>query len=521
MVVAGVEGFANASPDQAPGASAPSPSAGVPSARTYAATLRAAQDDAGAEARALGLGAKEKLVVRDVIKAADGTVHTRYERTYGGLPVLGGDLVVHEGKGTARSATKATGARISVPSLDAAKSAASAEKTALTASGEEDTTGRRAASPRKVIWAADGKPALAWETVVTGTQPDGTPSELHVVTDAVTGKRLHTSEAIETGTGTGNYNGTVPLNTSKSGRSYTLTDSARGGHKTNDAGNSASETDPGELFTDKDDKWGGGRQTAAVDAAYGHGKTWDFYKSVLKRNGIRNDGKAAFSRVHVGNNYANAYWNDDCFCMSYGDGEDGNHPITELDVAAHELSHGVTSATAGLEYRGESGGLNEATSDIFGTAVEFFAKNPKDRADYLIGELVDLRGDGKPLRYMDQPSKDGQSQDYWDQRTGGLNPHLSSGVGNHFFYLLGEGSGAKTINGVRYNSPTKDGSKVTGIGRDKAIRIWYKALTEQFTSTTDYAAARQGTVKAASELFGNGSKEVKAVEAAWTAVNVK
>ncbi|WP_432093512.1 M4 family metallopeptidase [Streptomyces sp. bgisy100] len=519
MVVAGVEGFASASPDDTPRDASPAPSASP--ARQRVMELKAAQSEAGAEAKGLGLGAKEKLIVRDVVKAADGTVHTRYERSYGGLPVLGGDLVVHEKKGAERGVTKATEARISVASLDAAEPASGARKQALATFNGEDGSRASAESPRKVIWAGDGKSVLAWETVVTGTRKDGTPSAVHVITDAATGKQLAANETIQTGTGTGDYNGKVELDTSKSGGSYTLTDSAHGGHKTNDAKNSESETAPGELFTDPDDTWGGGRQSAAVDAAYGHAKTWDFYKNTLKRNGIKNDGKAAFSRVHVGNNYDNAYWNDKCFCMSYGDGKDGKSPLTSLDVAAHELSHGVTSATAGLEYRGESGGLNEATSDIFGTAVEFSAKNSKDRADYLIGELVDIRGDGKPLRYMDQPSKDGRSQDYWDQQTDGLDPHLSSGVGNHFFYLLSEGSGAKTINGVKYNSPTKDGSKVTGIGRDKAVQIWYKALTEQFTSTTTYAEARKGTVKAAGELYGAGGTEVKAVEAAWTAVDVK
>ncbi len=98
--------------------------------------------------------------------------------------------------------------------------------------------------------------------------------------------------------------------------------------------------------------------------------------------------------------------------------------------------------------------------------------------------------------------------------------HNSSGVANHFFYLLSEGSGAKTINGVSYDSPTKDGSKVTGIGRDKALQIWYKALTTYFTSTTDYKGARTGTLKAASDLYGASSTEYKTVEAAWSAVDV-
>ncbi|MYU17588.1 peptidase M4 family protein, partial [Streptomyces sp. SID8361] len=91
----------------------------------------------------------------------------------------------------------------------------------------------------------------------------------------------------------------------------------------------------------------------------------------------------------------------------------------------------------------------------------------------------------------------------------------------HFFYLLSEGSGAKVINGVSYNSPTYDGSTVTGIGRDKAIKIWYRALTTYWTSTTKYAGARTGTLSAAADLYGSSSTEYKAVAAAWTAINVK
>ncbi len=121
---------------------------------------------------------------------------------------------------------------------------------------------------------------------------------------------------------------------------------------------------------------------------------------------------------------------------------------------------------------------------------------------------------------MDKPSKDGASRDYWSSNLGSVDVHYSSGPANHFFFLLSEGSGARTVNGVSYNSPTYDGSTVTGIGRAKALQIWYKALTTYFTSTTNYKAARTGTLSAASALYGAGSAEYKAVDAAWKAVNV-
>ncbi|MET8923204.1 M4 family metallopeptidase [Streptomyces sp. NPDC004623] len=477
---------------------------GVNTATQRTTALRSAQSDAPAAAEALGLGGQEKLIVRDVIKDAHGTVHTRYERTYAGLPVLGGDLVTHTAAdGKSKGVDKATDARISVPSTQPKLKAA--------------------ASARKVVWAGDGKPALAFETVREGVQKDGTPSRLHLITDATTGKKLHSFEAIETGTGNSQYSGQVTLSTTKGGSGFELTDGDRGGHKTYDLGQG--QTGTGDLVTDADDTWGDGtggdRQTAAVDAHYGAATTWDFYKNELGRDGIAGDGKAAYSRVHFGTGYVNAFWDDSCFCMTYGDGADDKSALTAIDVAGHEMSHGLTAATANLDYSGESGGLNEATSDIFGTSVEFFADNTTDPGDYLIGEKIDINGDGTPLRYMDKPSKDGGSADYWDAGVGDLDVHYSSGVANHFFYLLAEGSGAKTIGGVDYDSPTADSSTVTGIGRQKAYQIWYKALSVYMTSSTDYAGARDATEKAATDLFGADSAELAAVGAAWNGVNVK
>ncbi|GAA0913869.1 M4 family metallopeptidase [Streptomyces thermoalcalitolerans] len=489
--------------------------------------IQQAQADAVGTAREIGLGAQEKLVVRDVVKDADGTVHTRYERTYAGLPVLGGDLIVHTSRtGRTQGVTKATEATIKVDTLTPRIAAAKAEKQAVTlarAAGSENTTPDQA--PRKVIWAGDGTPVLAYETVVGGLQDDGTPNELHVITDATTGEKLYEYQGVVNGTGRTLYSGTVTLSTTRSGSTYQLYDTTRGGHRTYNLARGTSGT--GTLFTDADDVWGTGTasssssdQTAAADAAYGAQVTWDFYKNVFGRNGIRNNGTAAYSRVHYGNNYINAFWSDSCFCMTYGDGAGNVKPLTSLDVAGHEMSHGLTSYTAGLRYSGESGGLNEATSDIFGTGVEFYANNASDPGDYLIGEKIDINGNGTPLRYMDRPSKDGASADYWSSGVGNRDVHYSSGVANHFFYLLAEGSGAKTINGVSYNSPTYDGSRITGIGRDKALQIWYKALTTYMTSTTTYKGARTATLNAAAALYGSGSTEYNTVAAAWTAVNV-
>ncbi|MFI6146214.1 M4 family metallopeptidase [Streptomyces sp. NPDC051109] len=517
---------ADATASQARNAAQPNPGASAvnlsPSER---ATLIADANSTTVQAaKALGLGEQEKLVVRDVVKDADGTTHTTYERTYGGLPVLGGDLTVHAKGGVTKSITKATNHEIKVADTTATVTPAGAEGQAVSAANAAGSKDAKASkSARKVIWAAEGAPVLAYETVVGGLQDDGTPSELHVVTDAKTGAKITQWQAIETGTGNTMYSGQVTMGTSQSGSNYTLTDAGRGNHKTYDLNGGSSGT--GSLFTNTTDVWGNGaasnRATAGADAHYGAQLTWDYYKNVHGRNGLRNDGVAPYSRVHYGNAYVNAFWDDSCFCMTYGDGTSNTHPLTSIDVAAHEMTHGLTSVTGNMTYSGEPGGLNEATSDIMAANVEFYANNPQDVGDYLVGEKIDINGDGTPLRYMDKPSKDGGSKDAWYSGIGGIDVHYSSGPANHVYYLMSEGSGAKVINGVSYNSPTSDGLPVTAIGRDAAAKIWFRALTVgYFKSNTNYAAARTATLQAAADLYGQGSTTYNNVANAWAGINV-
>ena len=211
--------------------------------------------------------------------------------------------------------------------------------------------------------------------------------------------------------------------------------------------------------------------------------------------------------------------------MTYGDGDGKTfNPFDSLDVAGHEMSHGVTSRTANLTYSGESGGLNEATSDIFGTMVEFYANNPNDAPDYLIGEKLYKNGTGF-IRSMIQPSVDGRSADCWYSDVGLLDVHYSSGVANHFFYLLAEGTtdGLPSKTCVAGNIKVATGTgTVAGIGREKAEKIWYRALTVYMAAGTNYAGARTATINAANDLRVLNqltSTDVDAVAAAWNAVN--
>ncbi|MEV7507965.1 M4 family metallopeptidase [Streptomyces sp. NPDC090085] len=517
---------ADATASQAPKAAQANPGAAnrVLSASERATLLAEANSTTAQAAKALGLGSGEKLVVRDVVQDADGTTHTTYERTYNGLPVLGGDLTVHAKGGVTKSVTKATQHEIKVADTDATVTPAAAESQAVAAAGAE---GSKEAKPsknaRKVIWAAEGAPVLAFETVVGGLQHDGTPNELHVVTNAKTGAKITEWQAVETGTGNTQYSGQVTIGSTQSGSTWNLTDAARGSHKTYNLNRGSSGT--GTLFSGPDDIWGNGSpsnlETAGADAQYGAQLTWDYYKNVHGRNGLRNDGVAPYSRVHYGNAYINAFWQDSCFCMTYGDGAGNNKPLTSIDVAAHEMTHGLTSVTGNMTYSGEPGGLNEATSDIFAAAVEFHANNAQDVGDYLVGEKIDINGDGTPLRYMDKPSKDGSSKDAWYSGIGSIDVHYSSGPANHWYYLASEGSGAKVVNGVSYDSPTSDGLPVTAIGRDAASKIWFRALTTGlFKSNTNYAAARTATLQAAADLYGAGSVTYNNTANAWAAINV-
>ncbi|MBO9520269.1 MAG: M4 family metallopeptidase [Nocardioidaceae bacterium] len=505
LAVATISSLAQAAPAGAGGSS--HVDAAIAAAKSHAGATKAGQGQA--------------FQATDMIVDKNGTTHVRLHRTYHGLPVVGGDLVVHLAKGNTWKGASLT--------LDKGLALATTPSVGSKAA-QSKATNAEAAS---LVVDATSTPRLAWKVLSSGTQHDGTPSRLATYVDARTGQVIRTEQEIQTVDGNGQslYGGTVPLQLTLSGSTYQLKDPTRGNTYTTDMGNATDSLlcqlfgagcKTGTLFTSPDNSFGNGstssRESAAVDAQYGTNMTWDFYKTTFGRNGIFGNGTGSFNRVHYGKNYVNAFW--DGTKMTYGDGDGVSYgPLTSLDVAGHEMSHGVTENTAGLTYSGESGGLNESTSDIFGTLVEFFANNASDPGDYLIGERFDLKNH-LGLRRMDNPASDGKSASCWSSGVGNLDVHYSSGVGNHFFYLLAEGSGPKTFGGVAHNSTTCNGSSVTGIGRAAAGAIWYRALTVYMTSSTNYSGARTATLNAARDLYGTGSVNYNAVAAAWSAVSV-
>ena len=492
--------------------------------------ISAAKSHAGATRFGDGQSLKAVATLVD----ADGTSHVRMHRTYRGLEVVGGDLVVHQAPaGTWKGSSQTLDDTLDLQ-VTPKVSATTAKSRALAPSAvTREISGAKASASTLVVDATGSSPRLAWKVLSGGTQEDGTPSRLATYVDATSGKVLRAEQEIVNVDGSGQslYGGTVPLQLTLSGSTYQLKDPTRGNTYTTDMNNKTdsmrcqllgSGCSTGTLFTSPDNSFGNGstssRESAAVDAQYGTNETWDYYKNVHGRNGIFGNGSGSYNRVHYGSNYVNAFW--DGTKMTYGDGDGVNYgPLTSLDVAGHEMSHGVTENSANLTYSGESGGLNESTSDIFGTMVEFYAGNANDPGDYLIGEEFDLK---KHLgfRRMDNPASDGSSYNCWSPTVGSADVHYSSGVGNHFFYLLSEGSGAKTIGGVAHNSTTCNGSTVSGIGRDSAAKIWYRALTVYMTSNTNYSGARTASLNAARDLYGSGSTQYNAVASAWSAVSV-
>jgi Zn-dependent metalloprotease len=488
-----------------------------------AGAVSSAKAGVSAHASRFGFGPGQGLTARTTYH--DGSGYTiRFDRTYRGLPVVRGDFIVH--LNSAGQYRYGEGLRISgLP----AKLAPSISKSAAIAAASKGVGYAVASSAARlaVYGTGHGSP-LVWQVNTRGKAAHH--ADVSYVS-ASTGRTLARWATVDTGQhiGTGKtlYSGTVPLNDLKKKAKYKLQDNTRGKQQILNANHTGSEG-VGTLFTGPDSVWGNSAETsvetAAADAAYGLANTWDFYLNTFGRHGIADDGVAARGFVHYGTNYVNAFWSDSCFCMEFGDGStaSGISALTSLDVAGHEMSHGVTSRTAKLIYSGESGGLNESTSDVMGTMVEWYANNSSDVPDYVIGEEIfrSYNPATNYIRRMDKPSLDGGSKDCWYSGIGGVDVHYSSGVGNHFFYLLSEGSGAKTINGIAYNSPTCDGSTITGIGHDKAAAIWYRSLTQHWVSTTNYAQARAGTLQSATELYGSGSPEYNAVAAAWKAVNV-
>jgi Zn-dependent metalloprotease len=368
------------------------------------------------------------------------------------------------------------------------------------------------------------------------------PVYYDTVVSAADGHVLKRWKALKTvvGTGYSQYNSSVPISTTLADGMYSMKDPTRGvggAYGAMAITNANHGTSAGAVYTNPTNTWGDGQnyiaggsttnangQTAGVNALWGLMNTYDMLKNTLGWHSLDGNNTATYIAAHVFSNYDNAFYDDSCKCMFIGDGS-SFYSLGAIDVIGHEMSHGVTAATSNLTYSGESGGLNESNSDIGGEAVEAYARAggtgatiPNSGNDWMVG--ADISRTGTPLRYLYKPSKDGASPNAWSSGIGNLDVHYSSGPNNRMFYFLSQGSNANA--GSDYYSAylNRAPQAMTGIGTDKAYRIWFRALTTKFTASTNYADARAKVLLAAQELYGPGSAEATAVQRAYAAINV-
>lgn len=342
------------------------------------------------------------------------------------------------------------------------------------------------------------------------------------------------------GVGKSQYNGEVPLSTTLSKGIYQMLDPERGKGGTFGAmaiTNANNSTSAGKVYSNATNIWGDGQQfveggsttgpngqTAAVNAMWGLMNTYDAHKNVLGWLSLDGRDTSTYIAAHVNRGYDNAYYSDTCRCMFIGDGTYFTS-LGSIDVIGHEMGHGITAATSNLIYSGESGGLNESSSDITGEVVEAYARAggkgdrfPEEGNDWQLG--TEISRNATPLRWMYRPSKDGSSPDAWSSSLRRLDVHYSSGPNNRMFYFLARGSRADSAGDYFSKYLVKQPAAMTGIGVDAAFRIWFHANTTKFTSSTNYAAARARMIEAAEELYGKDSRESIAVQRAYAAINV-
>jgi len=271
-------------------------------------------------------------------------------------------------------------------------------------------------------------------------------------------------------------------------------------------------------FIDSNNFWNnfnGNLDEYAGDAHWGTEATYDYLWNIHNRNSINDSGFALVSYIHYDQNYVNAFWNGTV--MTYGDGNALNGPLTTLDIVGHEITHGLTDFTSDLIYANESGALNESFSDIFGTALEFYAR--PNRANWTIGEDI-----GGAFRNMSNPNSNGDPDTYegqnWRQTKGCIptagndrcGVHSNSGVQNYWFYLL--------VNGGAGVNDATDSFNVVGLGMNKAEKIAFRNLTVYLNPSSNFNEARFYAIKSAIDLFGACSPEVEATTNAWYAVGV-
>jgi bacillolysin len=456
-----------------------------------------------------------------------GYTHYRYQQTVNGVPVKFGMYIAHVKNGVVESingelfdnVSTATASMTEASALNSALNYIKAEsyKWEIPAQEEqlkyelEDPTATYYPKGELVLISNNANIqdalVLAYVFNIYSEKPFGR-KEVYVnaQTGAIVWEENKIHEADVTGNASTLYSGTQTITSDNASGPFRLREAGRGnGIRTYSNGNTttystADVTNGSANWTTPD---------ATLDAHWGAEMTYDYFLNEHGRNSIDGAGFALISHVHHDNNYQNAFW--DGQRMTYGDGSGNNTPLTSLDIAGHEIAHGLTSNTANLVYQAESGALNESFSDIFGNSVERVAR--PSQFSWEVGEDLNW-----VIRNMANPNANGDPDTYfgtnWASLTGGDNGgvHTNSGVQNFWYYLLSDGGSGTNDNGDAYT--------VNALGLTDAGRVAFRNLTVYLTSSSQYADARFYAIQSAVDLFGACTSQVGEVTNAWYAVGV-
>ena len=413
-----------------------------------------------------------------------GRVHVRLQQYVDGVAVVGGELVVQVDAATQEVLTLTgrflpSGRLTTTPALSE-HAAADALRAATSSRG----FGLRRQPELAFVFGPDGDGRLAWAATAEYVDARGEPQVDRLYVDARTGALLERHPQLH----------------------RALNREVWDAQNTRDAnGRVRLIQEGGPISTD----------AVAEDAFNRLGDAWTYFQA--RHGWVSWDGAFALAKatVHYDSNYNNAFWDSGSRVLVFGDG-DGSlfSPLASgRDVVAHEFTHAVTGATAGLVYSNESGALNESFSDVFAAAVDARAQGA-GTSIWRIGETVFTPGiAGDALRYMNNPTQDGSSRDWYPERYVGTDDnggvHWNSGIPNLAFYLLSQGG-----THPRGKSPVN----VRSIGMTAAENIFFRALRFYLTSGSTFANARQATARAAWDLYGHNSQQHRAVCEAWDAV---
>ena len=420
-------------------------------------TLGVAAQTSDRHAEMLGMDADSALVELDRVDDANGERHYRYQQTFRGIPVWGEHVIVSEGKdGQVRTlfGRQVTGLNTDLGSMRARVSAASALATAKAISLKARNMQAEREESRQMIYVDDaGSARLVYVTSFFADRVGGgAPTRPFAIIDAQSGNVLRhwdglTTSAVGTGPGgnvkTGQYEWGSGgrygyLDVTQSGTTCTMNNANVKTVNLN-GGTSTSTTAFAYTCPRNTVKTINGAYSPLNDAHYFGGVIQNMYQSYM---GMKALTFQLVMRTHYSKNYENAFW--DGTKMNFGDGASTFYPLVSVDVAGHEVSHGFTEQHSNLTYSGQSGGMNEAFSDMGGEATEYYWKGSND---FLVGPEI-FKASGA-LRYMCTPSQDGGSIDNASQYTSSLDVHYSSGVYNKAFCTLAKKSGWNTVSAFK------------------------------------------------------------------------